>query len=191
VENLDASSDYRAFVARDVDPQVRNAAFKKMFHSDPHFNVMDGLDVYIDDYNTPNPLPVAVMKTLVQARALGLIDDELKEQDLPAPDPLPPAVVAEEPVADDAPVSGEAQTPEAELNASETTILEAEPAVQLAEPGSTAEVVHVLHVEPVYADVNANAATPLVSGPALASSPSTAPGTVVPFPRRPGSADPT
>ena len=85
VEGLDAASDYRAFVARDVDPNVRNAAFKKLFHSDPHFNVMDGLDVYIDDYNTPNPLPVAIMRTLMQARELGLIDDELKEQDLPAP----------------------------------------------------------------------------------------------------------
>ncbi|MFM8638572.1 MAG: DUF3306 domain-containing protein, partial [Betaproteobacteria bacterium] len=83
VEQLDAKSDYRSFVARDVDPEVRNAAFKKLFHSDPHFNVMDGLDVYIDDYNTPNPLPVAIMKTLVQARAMGLIDDELKEQDPP------------------------------------------------------------------------------------------------------------
>jgi hypothetical protein len=191
VENLDASSDYRAFVARDVDPQVRNAAFKKMFHSDPHFNVMDGLDVYIDDYNTPNPLPVAVMKTLVQARALGLIDDELKEQDLPAPDPLPPAMVAEEPVADAEPVSSDAEHPETEAGGRETAILDAEPAIQLSEPGSTAEVVHVLHVEPVYAAVCADAAPPLVSGPALASSPSTAPGTVVPFPRRPGSADPT
>jgi hypothetical protein len=83
VEQLDAKSDYRSFVAQDVDPEVRNAAFKKLFHSDPHFNVMDGLDVYIDDYNTPNPLPVAIMKTLVQARAMGLIDDELKEQDPP------------------------------------------------------------------------------------------------------------
>lgn len=89
VQGLDAASDYRAFVAPDVDPAVRNAAFKKLFHSDPHFNVMDGLDVYIDDYHTPQPLSRAIMRTLVQARALGLIDDELKEQELPAKDAPP------------------------------------------------------------------------------------------------------
>lgn len=186
VENLDASSDYRAFVARDVDPQVRNAAFKKMFHSDPHFNVMDGLDVYIDDYNTPNPLPVAVMKTLVQARALGLIDDELKEQDLPAPDPLPPVAAAEEAVVDAEPVSSDTEAFAAEVGTPETEVLETTSIEQLAPPGGSAEVVHVLHVEPAYGDL----ATPRFNGPSLASTPSTAAGTVVPFPRRPGSADP-
>ena len=30
---------------------------KKLF-SDPHFNVMDGLDTYIDDYGKPDPLPL-------------------------------------------------------------------------------------------------------------------------------------
>ena len=29
---------------------------KKLF-SDPHFNVMDGLDTYIDDYGKPDPIP--------------------------------------------------------------------------------------------------------------------------------------
>lgn len=89
VEKLDAQSDFRAYTQRDVDPDVRNAAMRKLFHSDPHFNVMDGLDVYIDDYHTPQPLSRAIMRTLVQARALGLIDDELKEQELPAKDAPP------------------------------------------------------------------------------------------------------
>lgn len=83
VERLDAQSDYRAFTSKDVDPEVRNAAMRKLFHSDPHFNVMDGLDVYIDDYNTPQPLSRAIMRTMLQARVLGLIDDELQEQPLP------------------------------------------------------------------------------------------------------------
>jgi hypothetical protein len=39
-----------------VAPEVKNAAFKKLF-ADPHFNVMDGLDIYIDDYSKPDPLP--------------------------------------------------------------------------------------------------------------------------------------
>jgi hypothetical protein len=34
--------------------RVKNAALKQLF-SDPHFNVMDGLDTYIDDYGIPDP----------------------------------------------------------------------------------------------------------------------------------------
>ncbi len=86
VEQLTAESDFSAFAAKGVDADVRNAAMKKLFHAEPQFNVMDGLDVYIDDYNTPDPLPKAIMRTMLQARALGLLDDELKDQDKPEPD---------------------------------------------------------------------------------------------------------
>jgi Protein of unknown function (DUF3306) len=86
VDKLTAESNFAPFTARDVDPQVRNAALKKLFHADPHFNVMDGLDVYIGDYNTPDPLPKAIMRTMLQARSLGLLDDELIDQDKPEPD---------------------------------------------------------------------------------------------------------
>ena len=55
---LTRESDYSRFVAPDVDGGVSNAALKKLF-SDPHFNVMDGLDTYIDDYSKPDPLPPA------------------------------------------------------------------------------------------------------------------------------------
>ena len=79
VQSLTPSSDFSRFVGRDVDPQVKNAAMKKLF-ADPHFNVMDGLDTYIDDYHTPDPLPKAMMRQLVQARMLGLLDDEMPEQ---------------------------------------------------------------------------------------------------------------
>lgn len=90
VAHLQAGSDFSSFVAPHVDPQVRNAAMKKLFFSDPHFNVMDGLDTYIDDYNRADPLPRAVMRQLMQARTLGLLDDELEEQD-PPPAPATPA----------------------------------------------------------------------------------------------------
>ena len=56
VAQLTADSDYSRFVRSDVDDGVKRAAMKKLF-ADPHFNVMDGLDVYIDDYNKPDPLP--------------------------------------------------------------------------------------------------------------------------------------
>lgn len=75
VAMLTRESDYSRFVIGDVDPGVRNAAMKKLF-SDPRFNLMDGLDVYIDDYGKPDPLPPGMLRRLVQSKSLGLFDDE-------------------------------------------------------------------------------------------------------------------
>ena len=47
-DQLTFDSDYRAFFHPKVGEDTRRAALKKLF-SDPRFNVMDGLDVYIDD----------------------------------------------------------------------------------------------------------------------------------------------
>ena len=96
VQALTPESDFSRFMARDVDPQVKNSAMKKLF-ADPHYNVMDRLDTYIDDYNTADPIPKAMFKQLVQARMLGLLDDELEDQVAPVQDPavaLPAAVQA-------------------------------------------------------------------------------------------------
>ena len=83
VAKLTADSDYSAFAARHVDASVRNAAMRKLFAGDPHFNVMDGLDVYIDDYSVGIPIPKSMLRQMVQARSLGLLDDELVDQDKP------------------------------------------------------------------------------------------------------------
>ncbi|MCZ4312468.1 DUF3306 domain-containing protein [Comamonadaceae bacterium G21597-S1] len=83
VAALHADSDFKPFVARAVAPEVRNAAMKKLF-SDPHFNVMDGLDTYIDDYSLPDPLPAAMLRKMASAQFLKLFDDE---SDKPAGDP--------------------------------------------------------------------------------------------------------
>jgi len=80
VAQLTRSSDYTRFVAPDVDPQVKNAALKKLF-ADPQFNVMDGLDVYIDDYGKPDPIPASMLRQMVQSHALGLFKDEEDEED--------------------------------------------------------------------------------------------------------------
>jgi hypothetical protein len=80
---LTRESDYGAFVAPRVAPDVRNAALKKLF-TDPHFNVMDGLDTYIDDYGKPDPLPPGMLRQMVQSQLLGLFDDEVQD---PAEDP--------------------------------------------------------------------------------------------------------
>lgn len=74
VARLTPDSDYSAFVARDVPASVRNAAVKKLF-TDPHYNVMDGLDIYIDDYSQPSPITAAEMAKMVGAQFLKLVDD--------------------------------------------------------------------------------------------------------------------
>lgn len=74
VEKIDRfDPDFSAFMRPDVDPAVQQAALKKMF-SDPHFNVMDGLDIYIDDYSNPEPLPAEMLKRLVQSDLLGIFN---------------------------------------------------------------------------------------------------------------------
>lgn len=69
VAALTPQSDFSRFVARGVDEQVRRSALKKLF-ADPHFNVMDGLDVYIDDYSKFTPIPAAVLAALNHAQNL-------------------------------------------------------------------------------------------------------------------------
>src|SRR5690606_9850958 len=75
VARLTRSSDFSAYVAPGVDEDVKRAAMKKLF-SDPRYNVMDGLDVYIDDYTQTTPIPPALLRTMAQAAALKLFDDE-------------------------------------------------------------------------------------------------------------------
>ena len=69
VARLSADSDYSRFVSKSIDQTVRRAALKKLF-SDPHFNVMDGLDIYIDDYNKVSPLTPAMLAGLKHTESL-------------------------------------------------------------------------------------------------------------------------
>jgi hypothetical protein len=69
VARLTPDSDFSAFVARGVDEDVKRSALKKLF-SNPHFNVMDGLDIYIDDYSKPDPIPPEMLAALNHAKAL-------------------------------------------------------------------------------------------------------------------------
>ena len=80
---LTLDSDYRAFFHPKVDEDVRRAALKKLF-SDPHFNVMDGLDVYIDDYSKTEAIPPAMLAGLRQVQkilAWAKEDEEQRAQD--------------------------------------------------------------------------------------------------------------
>ena len=69
------SAQYRKFFDPQVDKNLRRAALRNLF-SDPQFNVMDGLDTYIDDYSKPDLIPEAMLRQLNQAKALFLFDDE-------------------------------------------------------------------------------------------------------------------
>jgi hypothetical protein len=72
-------SEYGEFLKPGVDESLRRTALKRLF-ADPHFNIMDGLDVYIDDYSKPDPIPAAFLRALNQARDLRLFEDEKKEE---------------------------------------------------------------------------------------------------------------
>jgi hypothetical protein len=88
VARLDTKTgDFTRSVRPSVTPEVKNAALHKLFHADPHFNVMDGLDTYIDDYNKPDPLPAGMLRKMAQAQFLGLFtEDEDKDAKPAAPD---------------------------------------------------------------------------------------------------------
>lgn len=93
VATLDKDSDFSAFVARGVDQAVRRSALKKLF-ADPHFNVMDRLDVYIDDYTKPSPMSEAMLASLEHAKSvfMKLVEDdpEAAEQELKTQAQQPP-----------------------------------------------------------------------------------------------------
>lgn len=71
VAKLTHDSDYSGFMAQGVDESVKRSAMKKLF-TDPHFNIMDGLDVYIEDFNKFEPMTPAFIAGLSHAK--GLMD---------------------------------------------------------------------------------------------------------------------
>ncbi|MCO5410559.1 MULTISPECIES: DUF3306 domain-containing protein [Ralstonia] len=92
---LTPSDDFAPFVAHGVDETVKRAALKKLF-ADPHFNVMDGLDTYIDDYSQPDPIPPEMLRELRHTAGLRLF--EPLEEDVATPTGI-------EPVSDASPAS--------------------------------------------------------------------------------------
>lgn len=102
---LTPAADFSPFVQRGVAPEVRNVAMKKLF-ADPHFNVMDGLDTYIDDYSKSDPIPLAMLRQMTSAKFLQLFEEEKEsipqqaaEGGVPvsAPSPSAMAIPAETP----------------------------------------------------------------------------------------------
>jgi hypothetical protein len=104
---LTPASDFKPFMAGDVAPQVRNAAMKKLF-ADPHFNIMDRLDTYIDDYSKADPIPESMLRQMVSAKFLNLFpeDDPKDAHAVPARD------VADGPAAPDLSQSASHEPPQ-------------------------------------------------------------------------------
>jgi hypothetical protein len=93
---LTSESDFQPFMQRGVGVEVRNAAMKKLF-ADPHFNVMDGLDIYIGDYSQPDPMPAGMLGQMASAQFLKLVPEAAPDVD---PQPVgTPQVVAQSPEA--------------------------------------------------------------------------------------------
>jgi hypothetical protein len=129
-QRLTPDADFAPFLACGVDEAVKRTALKKLF-SDPRFNVMDGLDVYIDDYNKFEPIPPAMLGALEHAKnllnpksvpentPLQMIEpepqqeeqpqEETREDTLAATEPQP--APAPEPAAGDAPAPAPAPEP--------------------------------------------------------------------------------
>jgi hypothetical protein len=117
VEKIDRfAPDFSSFMKPDVDPVVQQAALKKMF-SDPHFNVMDGLDIYIDDYSKPDPIPMEMLKRMVQSDMLNIFR---KDKDEEVPVTQTSAIAASEPEGQALPL-----TPQTDLTSTPLPIQEA------------------------------------------------------------------
>ena len=97
IESLTPESDFTAFfsVKTPVDDALKRAGHKaghsddalkraalKTLLRDPRFNVMDGLDTYVDDYTREDPIPESVLRRI--AHAQQFLPPELREVPPPA-----------------------------------------------------------------------------------------------------------
>ncbi len=80
-DSLTFESDFKAFMHAKVEEGVKRAALKKLF-ADPHFNIMDGLDIYIDDYSKDDPIPAAMLAQLEHSKTtlFGRKQEQEKEK---------------------------------------------------------------------------------------------------------------
>lgn len=78
-ESLTPESDFSPFMGAKVEESVKRRALKTLFQ-DPRFNLMDGLDVYIDDYARPDPLPDGWLEKMSQMAHMGDRPARLEEE---------------------------------------------------------------------------------------------------------------
>jgi uncharacterized protein DUF3306 len=120
VESLTLDSDFTVFLKPKVDESLKRQALKKLF-ADPHFNVMDGLDVYIDDYTKSDPIPPDVLERLMKAQfswSPTAVDDDstktpasIQTADAPVAEPVEQALLPEPEGSQDASPASDAEDP--------------------------------------------------------------------------------
>jgi hypothetical protein len=96
VESLTFASDFTPFLRPGVDADLKRAALKRLLR-DPSFNVMDGLDVYIDDYTKADPIPPDMLSELIERFDFG--DSAASEPVAAATDSPAEAPARQEPAA--------------------------------------------------------------------------------------------
>ncbi len=119
IESLTIDSDFAPFFKPQVDEAVKRAALKQLFR-DPRFNIMDGLDVYIDDYTQADPIPAAMLEDLMQRRVFFAPSAATAAVERDTGDPAgdgaaPPAAIA-------APATSTVPAAPAEASPSESTV---------------------------------------------------------------------
>ncbi|MGB8339550.1 MAG: DUF3306 domain-containing protein [Burkholderiales bacterium] len=78
IDSVNLESGVAPFFKQQADESLRRLALKKLL-SDPHFNIMDGLDIYVGDYSQPDPIPPEMMKKIRHARQWAMTPEEIVE----------------------------------------------------------------------------------------------------------------
>jgi hypothetical protein len=69
VETLRPDSDFTPFMAKEVSPETRRDALKKLF-TDAHYKTIDPFEPYSIDLTGEDPIPPEMLKTLEHAKRL-------------------------------------------------------------------------------------------------------------------------
>lgn len=129
---LSFDDDFTRYLGAQVPAALKRTAMAKLF-SDPCFNQMDGLDVYVEDYNLVPDLPAAERDLLAHAKAVldptpvaesrGLPSTEPTRTAKPSPPVADAPVLGEPPSTPQATASPEVPSGEADGDASPATVL--------------------------------------------------------------------
>ena len=93
VDSLSFDSDFTRFLRPEVDETLKRAALKQLFR-DPRFNVMDGLDTYIDDYTKADPIEQGVLEEMLQRFSAVASTTSPPVEDATTPQAVPSGIPA-------------------------------------------------------------------------------------------------
>ena len=94
IEGLTPDSDFKPFMAANVDGETRRAALKKLF-ADAHFNVPDPFEAYSEDYTVGEKIPLDMLKRINEATKLVFDEKAKTAQASAGPEPTEPAAPAQ------------------------------------------------------------------------------------------------